>query len=240
MSEASTKRRRARTVLRCFQSYRRRGRPFVWLQSGIEFFTNTAEPTAEAAATNTAGSTETARLIQNNISLSEVAMAVDSPGQGATPWVAELTTSQRIFSQRKSRMTSPGRAARSCRLVAASSRSSRFSGRITMKTLIIAPGTHINSCFVTPKLTPALETELWREFDSARPRILGAPGAWLAGIARCSSPRACRGWQTSPCGPRLAEQRCGPPAVLRTPMMRNAKPPHRDEPSSSLHSKTFA
>jgi hypothetical protein len=69
----------------------------VWLQSGIEFFTNTAEPTAEAAATNTPGSTETARLIQNNISLSKVAMAVDSAGQGATPLVAELTTSQRIF-----------------------------------------------------------------------------------------------------------------------------------------------
>ena len=88
-----------------------------------------------------------------------------------------------------------------------------------MKTLIIAPGTHINACFVTPnnKLTPALETELWREFDSARPRILGAPWCWLAGIARCSSPRACRGW--SPRGPRLAEQRCGPLAVLRTPMM---------------------
>jgi hypothetical protein len=44
-----------------------------------------------------------------------------------------------------------------------------------MKTLIIAPGTHINACFVTPKLTPALETELWRKFESARPRILGAP-----------------------------------------------------------------
>ena len=44
-----------------------------------------------------------------------------------------------------------------------------------METLIIAPGTHINACFVTPKLTPALETELWRKFESARPRILGAP-----------------------------------------------------------------
>ena len=41
-----------------------------------------------------------------------------------------------------------------------------------------------------------------------------------------------------PCGPRLAEQRCGAPAVLRTPMMRNAKPSHRDE--GSLHPKTFA
>ena len=42
--------------------------------------------------------------------------------------------------------------------------------------------------------------------------------------------RACIGWQTSPCGPRLAEQRCGPPALLHTPMMLTAKPLHRDYP----------
>jgi hypothetical protein len=50
------------------------------LQLGVEFFSNTAEATAEAAAINAPGATETvftyaARLIQNNISLAQVAMA---------------------------------------------------------------------------------------------------------------------------------------------------------------------
>jgi hypothetical protein len=61
-----------------------------------------------------------------------------------------------------------------------------------------------------------------------------SPACGQAGVACGHCPvfvsRACIGWQTSPCGPRLAEQRWGPPALLRTPMMRTAKPPHRDYP----------
>jgi hypothetical protein len=53
------------------------------LQQGIQFFTNTAEAMAEAAAINTPGSGETvasyaATLLENNISTSQVAMAVSA------------------------------------------------------------------------------------------------------------------------------------------------------------------
>jgi hypothetical protein len=66
------------------------------LQSGIEFFTNTGEATTEVAAINADGSKETvatyvAGLIQKNISLSQVAMAVDSLMFGATDSITELT-----------------------------------------------------------------------------------------------------------------------------------------------------
>jgi hypothetical protein len=69
------------------------------------------------------------------------------------------------------------------------------------------------------------EIDLWREFEIARPRILGAlldaavrglqslPDVRLASLPR---------WQTSPCGPRLAEQRCGPRAASRAPSIRTA------------------
>ena len=64
------------------------------LQQGIEFFTNTAEATAEAAAINAPGATETvftyaAQLIQNNISLSQVAMADTALMEGATVAVGD-------------------------------------------------------------------------------------------------------------------------------------------------------
>jgi hypothetical protein len=71
------------------------------------------------------------------------------------------------------------------------------------------------------------------EFDSAR-RTSWAPCLTQPCVACRHCPvfvsRACRGWRTSPCGPRLAEQRRGPPALLRTPMMRTAKPPSRRTP----------
>jgi hypothetical protein len=53
------------------------------LQRGIEFFTNTVEATAEAGLITNPPSTPTVysyavQLLANNISLSQVAMAVDS------------------------------------------------------------------------------------------------------------------------------------------------------------------
>src|SRR6476660_496133 len=64
------------------------------LQQGIEFHTNTPEATTEAALI-TAGTATVAsyaqQLINNNISLSQVAMADDSLMFGATDTVAELT-----------------------------------------------------------------------------------------------------------------------------------------------------
>jgi hypothetical protein len=62
--------------------------------------------------------------------------------------------------------------------------------------------------------------DLWREFEIARRRILGALlDAAVRGYRGCPVfvSRACRGWPTSPSGPRLAEQRCGPRAPLRAP-----------------------
>jgi hypothetical protein len=66
------------------------------LQTGIQFFTNQAEAVAEAANINSPGATETVysyavKLLSANISLSQVAMAVDSLMYGVTDNVAELT-----------------------------------------------------------------------------------------------------------------------------------------------------
>src|SRR5258708_1428486 len=71
------------------------------LQMGIEFFTNTAEATAEAAAINAAGTTESvfnyaARLINSNISLSQVAMADTAIMEGGTVAVGNTTTSNTL------------------------------------------------------------------------------------------------------------------------------------------------
>src|SRR3977135_3123354 len=62
------------------------------------------------------------------------------------------------------------------------------------------------------------QQELWRDFERAKPRILGdgCRSAWLATVAE--STRACRGWLTSGCGVRLfftarrARRAGGPPA----------------------------
>jgi hypothetical protein len=64
------------------------------LQLGIEFFTNTTEATTEAAAINAGTDTVygyAVKLLSNNISLSQVAMAVDSLMFGVTDNVTELT-----------------------------------------------------------------------------------------------------------------------------------------------------
>jgi hypothetical protein len=67
------------------------------LQQGIGFTTNSTEATQEAQAINTSGSTETvftyaARLIENNISLSQVAMAVTALMEGGAIAVGNTTT----------------------------------------------------------------------------------------------------------------------------------------------------
>jgi hypothetical protein len=60
------------------------------LQSGIQFFTNTAEATAQAAMINTPGTTTSsvfiyaAQLLANNIGLSQVAMGVSAIAEGGT------------------------------------------------------------------------------------------------------------------------------------------------------------
>ena len=66
------------------------------LQLGIEFFTNTTEATAEAGLITNPPSTPTVytyavQLLANNLSLSQVAMAVDLLMFGVTDNVAELT-----------------------------------------------------------------------------------------------------------------------------------------------------
>jgi hypothetical protein len=66
------------------------------LQLGIEFFTNTTEATTEAGLITNPPSTPTVytyavQLLANNVSLSQVAMAVDSLMFGETDNVAELT-----------------------------------------------------------------------------------------------------------------------------------------------------
>jgi hypothetical protein len=66
------------------------------LQLGIEFFTNTTEATAEAGKITNPPSTPTVysyavELLANNISLSQVAMAVDSLMFGVTDNITELT-----------------------------------------------------------------------------------------------------------------------------------------------------
>jgi hypothetical protein len=67
------------------------------LQQGIQFFTNTAEATAEAAAINADEATESvltyaAKLIQSNISLSQVAMADTAIMEGGTIPIGDTTT----------------------------------------------------------------------------------------------------------------------------------------------------
>jgi len=68
------------------------------LQSGIQFFTNTAEATAEVGSINAPGTTTdsvfiyASKLIQNNISLSQVAMAVSALMEGGTIAVGNTTT----------------------------------------------------------------------------------------------------------------------------------------------------
>src|SRR6202521_4143071 len=68
----------------------------IQLQRGIEFFTNTTEATTEAGQITNPPSLPTVysyavSLLANNISLSQVAMAVDSLMFGVTDNVAELT-----------------------------------------------------------------------------------------------------------------------------------------------------
>jgi hypothetical protein len=72
------------------------------LQFGLEFFTNTTEATNEAALITNPPYTATvdsyaAQLLANNISLSQVAMAVDSLMFGVTDSTTELTKLARQF-----------------------------------------------------------------------------------------------------------------------------------------------
>ena len=69
------------------------------LQNGIQFFTNVAEATSEAAEinANAPGSTQSvftyaATLLNDNISLSQVAMAVSAIAEGGTIAVGNSTT----------------------------------------------------------------------------------------------------------------------------------------------------
>ena len=68
------------------------------LQQGVEFFTNSNEATAQAAAINSPGTTTssvfiyTAQLLQNNIGLSQVAMSVSAIAEGGTIAVGNTTT----------------------------------------------------------------------------------------------------------------------------------------------------
>ena len=67
------------------------------LQSGIQFFTNTAEATAKAAAINAIGATQSvftyaAELLNSNISLSQVAMGVSALMEGGTVEVGNAAT----------------------------------------------------------------------------------------------------------------------------------------------------
>src|SRR5215467_413341 len=67
------------------------------LQQGIQFFTNTAEATAQAAAINTPGTSSSVfiyatQLLANNISLSQVAMADTAIMEGGTVAVGDNAT----------------------------------------------------------------------------------------------------------------------------------------------------
>lgn len=67
------------------------------LQSGIQFFTDQAQATVEAAAINAPGATETlftyaATLLQNNLSLSQVAMADTAIMEGGAIAVGDAST----------------------------------------------------------------------------------------------------------------------------------------------------
>ena len=75
------------------------------------------------------------------------------------------------------------------------------------------------------------ESELWREFEIARPRILGALlDAVVHGLRAIESRSArarCRAWPISRSGPRLAKQRSGLPALSLAPTRQTAEPPSR-------------
>ena len=68
------------------------------LQQGVQFFTNNNEAAAQVAAINLPGTTTasvfiyTAQLLQNNIGLSQVAMAVSAIAEGGTILVGNTTT----------------------------------------------------------------------------------------------------------------------------------------------------
>ena len=71
------------------------------LQSGIQFFTNSAQATTQAAAINTPGSTQsvftyTAQLLNANISLSQVAMGVSALMEGGVVAVGTPTTTNSL------------------------------------------------------------------------------------------------------------------------------------------------
>ena len=67
------------------------------LQAGVQFFTNTGQATSEAAAINAPGSTQSvftyaASLINSNISLSQVTMAVSAIAESGTIAVGDTAT----------------------------------------------------------------------------------------------------------------------------------------------------
>ena len=67
------------------------------LQAGVQFFTNTGQATSQAAAINALGSTQSvftyaASLINSNISLSQVTMAVSAIAESGTIAVGDTTT----------------------------------------------------------------------------------------------------------------------------------------------------
>ena len=74
------------------------------------------------------------------------------------------------------------------------------------------------------------ESELWREFEIARPRILGALlDAVVHGLRAMGRVHldGCRAWPISRSGPRLAKQHSGLPAPSRAPTRQTAEPPSR-------------
>jgi hypothetical protein len=71
------------------------------LQQGIQFFTNTAQATTEAVAINASGSSQSvftyaASLLNDNLSLSQVAMAVGAIAEDGTLAVGNSTTSNTL------------------------------------------------------------------------------------------------------------------------------------------------
>jgi hypothetical protein len=71
------------------------------LQSGIQFFTNTAEATSEVGSINANQPSDSVfiyatKLLASNISLSQVAMAVTAIGEGGTVAVGNTTTSNTL------------------------------------------------------------------------------------------------------------------------------------------------
>ena len=76
-----------------------------------------------------------------------------------------------------------------------------------------------------------LESELWREFEVAHPRMLGAlldaAVHGLRVVGRAHLDRLPRMADFARFGPRLAKQRCGLPAPSRVPMRQTAEPASR-------------